>query len=77
LPRGEDDLWDTLTAFDRDSHCASLSVNAVQEQWNRNPRRLAHADRLARAVNLDIVGRLAANRGANCSPDNPAWRCGL
>jgi hypothetical protein len=35
LPRGEDDLWDTLTAFDGDSHCASLSVNAVQEQWNR------------------------------------------
>ena len=27
----------------------------MHEQWNRNPRRLAHADRLARAVNLDIA----------------------
>jgi hypothetical protein len=27
----------------------------VQEQWKRNPRRLAHADRLARAVNLDMA----------------------
>ena len=49
-----------LTAFDRDSqtalfaHCASLSVNAVHEAWNRSPRRIAHADRLARAVNLDM-----------------------
>jgi hypothetical protein len=49
-----------LTAFDRDSqtallaHCASLSVNAVHEPWNRSPRRIAHADRLARAVNLDM-----------------------
>jgi ParB family chromosome partitioning protein len=61
LPKNEDDLWDTLTAFDGDSqaalfaHCASLSVNAVHEPWNRNPRRLAHADRLARAVNLDMA----------------------
>jgi ParB family chromosome partitioning protein len=61
LPKGEDDLWDALTAFDRDSqaalfaHCASLSVNAVHEQWNHSPRRLAHADRLARAVNLDMA----------------------
>jgi hypothetical protein len=37
------------------AHCASLSVNAVHEQWNRNPRRLAHADTLARAVNLDMA----------------------
>jgi ParB family chromosome partitioning protein len=50
-----------LTAFDRDSqtallaHCASLSVNVVHEPWNRNPRRLAHADALARAVNLDMA----------------------
>jgi ParB family chromosome partitioning protein len=48
-------------AFDRDSqtallaHCASLSVNAVHEPWNRSPRRLAHADTLARAVNLDMA----------------------
>jgi ParB family chromosome partitioning protein len=61
LPQDEGELWDTLTAFDRDSqtalfaHCASLSVNAVHEPWNRNPRRLAHADTLARAVNLDMA----------------------
>jgi ParB family transcriptional regulator, chromosome partitioning protein len=61
LPKGEDDLWDALAAFDADSraalfaHCASLSVNAVHEPWNRNPRRLAHADTLARAVKLDMA----------------------
>src|SRR5262252_1814851 len=61
LPKGEDDLWNGLAAFDVGSraalfaHCASLSVNAVHEPWNRNPRRLAHADTLARAVKLDIA----------------------
>jgi ParB family chromosome partitioning protein len=61
LPKAEDDLWDALVAFDSDSqtalfaHCASLSVNAVHEPWNRNPRRIAHADRLAQAVNLDMA----------------------
>jgi ParB family chromosome partitioning protein len=61
LPQDEGELWNTLTAFDRDSqtalfaHCASLSVNAVHEPWNRNPRRLAHADTLARAVTLDMA----------------------
>jgi ParB family chromosome partitioning protein len=61
LPKGEDSLWDALGAFDGDSqaalfaHCASLSVNAVHEPWNRNPRRLAHADTLARAVKLDMA----------------------
>jgi ParB/RepB/Spo0J family partition protein len=34
---------------------ASLSVNAVHEPWNRSPRRLAHADTVARAVNLDMA----------------------
>jgi ParB family transcriptional regulator, chromosome partitioning protein len=61
LPKTESDLWDTLVAFDGDSqaalfaHCASLSVNAVHEPWNRNSRRLAHADTLARTVNLDMA----------------------
>jgi ParB family chromosome partitioning protein len=61
LPKGEDDLWNALAAFDADSraallaHCASLSINAVHEPWNRNPRRLAHADTLARAVKLDMA----------------------
>ena len=61
LPKDEGELWDALVGFDRDSqaalfaHCASLSVNAVHEPWNRSPRRLAHADTLARAVNLDMA----------------------
>jgi ParB family chromosome partitioning protein len=61
LPREPGDLWDALLGFDGDSqaalfaHCASLSVNAVHEPWNRNPRRIAHADRLAQAVNLDMA----------------------
>ncbi len=61
LPRESADLWDALTAFDQDSrdalfaHCVALSINAVFEPWNRRPRALAHADRIAEAVSLDIV----------------------
>ena len=61
LPQDDDDLWATLVALDSDSqaalfaHCTALYVNAVHEPWNRNPQRLAHADLLARAVNLDIA----------------------
>lgn len=61
LPRESADLWDALFAFDRDSrdalfaHCIALSVNAVYEPWNRRPRALAHADRLAEAVGLDVA----------------------
>jgi ParB family transcriptional regulator, chromosome partitioning protein len=61
LPRDEDHLWDALVAFDVDSqaallaHCASLSVNAVPDPYTRSPQRLAHADTLARAVNLDMA----------------------
>ena len=48
-------------AFDGDdraalfAHCASLTVNAVHEPWNRRPGRIAHADQLARAVGLDMA----------------------
>jgi ParB family chromosome partitioning protein len=61
LPKEEGHLWQALVAFDHDrqaalfAHCASLSVNAVHEPWNRSPQRLAHADTLARAVNLDMA----------------------
>jgi ParB family transcriptional regulator, chromosome partitioning protein len=61
LPNDEGHLWGILTGLDHESrmtllaHCAALSVNAVQEPLNRNPRRLAHADTLARAVNLDMA----------------------
>jgi len=61
LPEDEGELWDTLVVCDAGSqaalfaHCASLSVNAVHEPLNRSPRRLAHADVLAHAVNLDMA----------------------
>ena len=37
------------------AHCASLSINAVHEPWNRNKERQAHADHLAKAVSLDMA----------------------
>jgi ParB family chromosome partitioning protein len=61
LPRDDGDLWAELLALDGDAqatlfaHCASLAVNALIEPWNRNPRRLAHADTLAAAVKLDMA----------------------
>lgn len=61
LPKEPADLWDGLMSFDSDSrqalfaHCVSLSVNAIYEAHNRKPRALAHADRIAQAVDLDMV----------------------
>jgi len=61
LPRDPDRMWEALVAFDHDSrqalfaHCASLTINALYEGWNRRPRALAHADRLAQAMQLDMV----------------------
>ena len=61
LPKEPTELWDALVAFDEDSrqalfaHCVSLSVNATFEPYNRRPRALAHADRLAEALDLDMV----------------------
>jgi ParB family chromosome partitioning protein len=61
LPREPADLWDALLACDADSrhallaHCVGLSVNGVHESWNRRPRALAHADRVAEAIDLDIA----------------------
>jgi ParB family chromosome partitioning protein len=61
LPKEPADLWDGLLTFDGDSsqglfaHCVSLSVNAVHESYNRRPRALAHADRIAQAVDLDMA----------------------
>jgi ParB family chromosome partitioning protein len=61
LPEEPSALWDALQAFDRDSrdalfaHCVSLTVNAVHEAWNRRPKAIAHADRLAEAVSLDMA----------------------
>jgi ParB family chromosome partitioning protein len=50
-----------LTTFDVEArqglfaHCVSLSVNAVHEAWSRRPRAIAHADRLAQTLSLDIA----------------------
>jgi ParB family chromosome partitioning protein len=61
LPKQPGQLWDTVCLLDSDSrqalfaHCVSLSVNAVYEAYNRRPRALAHAGRLAEAVALDMA----------------------
>jgi ParB family chromosome partitioning protein len=61
LPQEPGELWGALLEFDHDSrhglfaHCVALTVNAVQEPWNRRPRALAHADRLAELTDLDMV----------------------
>ncbi len=56
-----DRLWDFLLGLDEASrkalfaHCASLSLNAVVEPWNRRPGALAHADVLAGTIGFDMV----------------------
>ena len=61
LPKEPVDLWDALGQCDGDTrlalfaHCVSLSVNAIYEPYNRRPKALAHADRLATAIELDMV----------------------
>lgn len=61
LPADPYDLWEALATFDGDSrdalfaHCVSLTLNAVHEAWNRRPKAIAHANRIAEAVSLDMV----------------------
>jgi ParB family chromosome partitioning protein len=61
LPSEPATLWDALMAFDHDSrqalfaHCVSLTVNAVSETYNRRPKAIVHADRVAQAVALDMT----------------------
>jgi len=71
LPKDEATLWDWLAALDDASraallaHCVSFGVNALYEKGDRYggpgisvhgvQRRLVQADRLARAVGLDMV----------------------
>lgn len=61
LPKDPNDLWDFLIKLDDVSrqalfaHCASLSVNAVIEPWNKRARAIAHADQLARSIGFDMV----------------------
>jgi ParB family transcriptional regulator, chromosome partitioning protein len=56
-----DKMWDFLLGLDEASrkalfaHCASLSLNAVIEPWNKRTGALAHADALAATLGFDMV----------------------
>ena len=56
-----DKLWEFLLGLDEASHkalfahCASLSLNAVVDPWNKRPGALAHADALAATLGFDMV----------------------
>jgi ParB family transcriptional regulator, chromosome partitioning protein len=62
MPRDVTNLWTFVVELDHDSrmallaHCVALTVNAVMLPWERKPRALATADRLAEAVSLDMTG---------------------
>lgn len=61
LPKDPNDLWNFLIRLDEVSrqalfaHCASLSVNAVIEPWNKRTRAIARAEQLANSIGFDLV----------------------
>ncbi|ACI58157.1 parB-like partition protein (plasmid) [Rhizobium leguminosarum bv. trifolii WSM2304] len=61
LPKDPNDLWAFLIVLDDVSrqalfaHCASLSVNAVIEPWNKRTRAIADADQLALSIGFGMV----------------------
>jgi ParB family chromosome partitioning protein len=61
LPKEPGELWDMLTGLDGDSrqalfaHCVGLTINATCQPYDRRPKALAHADRLAECVKLDMT----------------------
>ncbi|EKM99089.1 ParB/RepB/Spo0J family partition protein [Acidocella sp. MX-AZ02] len=61
LPEDSAELWDALSGFDSDSrealfaHCVALTLNATHDAYNRRPRSLAHAGRLAEILALDLT----------------------
>jgi len=61
LPKDTADLWDTLAGLDGDSrqalfaHCVGLTINATCQPYDRRPKAIAHAGRLAEAVTLDMA----------------------
>jgi len=61
IPRDVADLWGFIAGLDHASvmalfaHCASQTVNAVKQPWERKPRALETADRLASAIALDMT----------------------
>jgi ParB family chromosome partitioning protein len=61
LPKDTADLWDVLCSLDSDSrqalfaHCVGLTINATCQPYDRRPKAIAHADRVAEAVQLDMA----------------------
>ncbi|MBN9259767.1 MAG: ParB N-terminal domain-containing protein [Hyphomicrobium sp.] len=61
MPEDSSDLWDMLAELDTDSrqalfaHCVGLTINAVHQPYDRRPKALRHAGRLASAVTLDMA----------------------
>ncbi|OJX78233.1 MULTISPECIES: ParB/RepB/Spo0J family partition protein [Alphaproteobacteria] len=61
MPRDVADLWGFIVGLDDAkrlallAHCASRTVNALRLPWDRKPRSLQTADRLASALGLDMA----------------------
>jgi ParB family chromosome partitioning protein len=61
LPKDTAGLWDVLTVLDSDSrqalfaHCVGLTINATCQPYDRRPKAIVHADRMAEAVQLDMA----------------------
>ncbi|TPI78522.1 ParB/RepB/Spo0J family partition protein [Mesorhizobium sp. B2-8-9] len=65
MPRDLADLWGFIASLDHAcvmalfAHCASLTVNAVKQPWERKPRAHETVDRLATAISLDMTAHWA------------------
>ncbi|WP_336959905.1 ParB/RepB/Spo0J family partition protein [Sphingobium aquiterrae] len=61
MPRDVADLWGFVMVLDQErllallAHCASQTVNALRLPWDRKPKALQTADRLATALALDVA----------------------
>ena len=77
MPAEPGELWPVLAGFDADSrealfaHCVGLTVNAVHEAYNRRSKAIAHADRIAEAVSLDMAAVGCGRRRRAISAASP------
>ncbi|WP_306259934.1 ParB/RepB/Spo0J family partition protein [Pararhizobium sp. IMCC21322] len=61
LPNDPEQLWDALGELSDSmrkelfAHCIALTANATVEAYNRRPRAIAHANRLAVTLGLDMT----------------------
>jgi ParB family chromosome partitioning protein len=68
LPQTAADLWPWLLGQDEEvrhglmAYCAARTIDAVSRPWEQGSRRLAHADRLADALGLDMTAWWAPTR---------------